>query len=234
MACGAHNMNMEQKWEAAAATSKNGAPVIFSDVLYDKIAYAAVGQAGVLNFFKVPIGAGATLYGVGPKTLADTNMDQAGILSAGEAFLADFLSFRFISGAKIMQDVVSAVAPVALASPAEDEDTFWRKSGGFFEFKYLSKRLASGDVFRAPPPVRMSFAAVASVISDVAAVTEQVEGSTAVPVGHLWQLLHPGVRFDASTKFSLTMGWNAAVPMPSGLAGVIVAEFNGSRMERSQ
>ncbi|MHB1430319.1 MAG: hypothetical protein ACYCVW_16670 [Rhodocyclaceae bacterium] len=230
-------MNQLQKWDASRATNRNGAPALFSDRLYDKQAYAAAGQAGAISFFKTPIGQGATLYGNGPKTYADTNMDQAGLLSAGEAFRADFLSFSFTSGIQSVVETVTAAALAAVPMAAQDEETFWFRSGAWFEFKVLSKVWARGQVHEAPPAVRMGIQAAATAFytqAAAAAASVQITATAVVPMGHLWEFLPPGIRLDANAKFSLTLNWNDAVAMPSNTAGIITAELHGDRMEVAQ
>lgn len=231
--------NSEAQWRDSAVTNKQSAPIIFRDTLYDKQSYAAVGQSGAMGFFAVPLHQGQSLYSPagGAKTYSDTNMDLAGQLSTGEAFRAEFMAFNFQSGLSAAVQSAAAAAPAVVALAAQDEETFWFSSGAFFELKLLSKVLARGLVHKACPPVRKSLnmaATVAFALAAAADETTQITGTVLVPVGHLWEFTDPGLRLDANSKFSLTLNWNKAFALPSGLPGIITAELVGERMEVSQ
>ena len=62
--------------------------------LYDTVTILAGGTTGPLTYFQVPLGAVGSSFtaAAGPKTLADTNMDLAGQLPAGQNF--SILGFR--------------------------------------------------------------------------------------------------------------------------------------------
>lgn len=74
--------------------------------LYDYQAYAAAGQSQ-LSFFQVPVGQSS-------KTLSDTNMTNAGILPANQAFLVESIEVQFFPTVP----AVAASNPSSFGAPA--------------------------------------------------------------------------------------------------------------------
>jgi len=207
-----------------------------ADQLYDHRTYAAAGQ-NQLSFFLVPQGDGQSIFaGAGtPKTYEDTNMESAGQMNRGEAFLVQAIALRFTSGVSIVQDDITAAAPVAVNSPANDEQTFW--NNGYLEFTVVNKVQTRLPISNFPPPTRLSMEAAFSSFYTQAAAgdgTIQTHAAHVVPVGQLFQPQAPGVTLEYGLKFKLTLNWSAAVAMPSNQDGRVQAMLIGRRLRIGQ
>lgn len=206
-------------------------PGVYAGVLYDYQAYPAAGTLQV-TFFAVPQGQGATIFGAGAKTYADTNMELASTLSTGSAFRIRAIEIYCRSGVNPITDVVTGVAPVAgIDDPANDMAAMY--SRGWLEFNVLGKTiLRDAPLAMFNPRTVMSLQFGGSVISDVAAQTERLKGSNMVPIGAPY-LITP-VTLTAQLKFNCQAKWNALVPTPSTVAGVIGCRLIGDSMLAAQ
>jgi len=225
--------DINREFNHGAAVDWNSKEAI-ADQLYDTRTYAAAGQTA-LSFFQVAEGDGASVFGAGPKTYEDTNMQTAGQMTRGEAFLVQAVALRFYSGVALVQDDITAAAPAALDSPANDEMEFWSK--GWLEFDVLNKNQVRLPLSNFPPPTRFNVQAAFSSFYTQAAAgdgTIQTQAAHVVPVGSLFQPQAPGITLEYGLKFKLTLNWSAATPMPSNQDARVQALLIGRRLRIGQ
>lgn len=170
----------------------NGKEAIYQP-LYDYLTYAAAGQAS-LQFFQTPIS--------GTKTIADTNMDQAGALPAGKEFLVQAIEVAFFPGA----DPATNTAPAASVFA---EDVYKFAKSGHLQFYVGSKPYldeAPIGVFGQSFGLE-GFAAMAD--SSTAGATGHTAINYAKLASNVYQITP--VKLTSQQNFRVTMDWAAAV-----------------------
>ncbi len=189
------------------AVTQPGTKEALSWELYDYQAYPAAGITGSQLFFQVPAGSSS-------KTYADTNMELAGQLSAGEDFLVQAIELDFQGGS-----AVSYYAGLYAAQNLLDCEAVGYS--GWVEFWIQSKRfLLDGPFHRFPCTTGLSlFAAVAS------------NGPTEVLIdyakfgGQRYVLGSPQM-INENAKFKVALNSGAATN--SGIAGTIGVRLVGT------
>jgi len=210
---------------------------VVADHLYDWQPYAAAGQTE-LAFFTEPVNSGTSTFdATQKKTYEDTNLEQAGQMPRGEAFLIEYVALRFVPGVDPVQETVAAAAAAVATNPAAND------SAAFWEQGYLDMRLANkpqvllGPLSNFPPPQRFDLHVGGTVSVNQAAAADaayQLEGSYLTPVGRLFKLQEPGLTLEYAINFKFSLKWSKAVPMPSATAGRVQAILIGTRMRAQQ
>jgi hypothetical protein len=192
--------------------------------LYDHLLYPTAGLVQ-LNFFAQPKGQGNTtaLGGTAatPKTIQDTNLELAGQLPSGKAFLMTSIEISFYAGS------VSTASTFTLASPAmfnataaaameaqlADVNSFYQ-SGSLQLFISSKIILEEAPLMRFPPKCGLRLQGSVSMA-----------GTNAQPAGFGFvegrsegrpYMLEPQVYVEPSTNFAVTLNFPAVVATPSG------------------
>jgi hypothetical protein len=167
--------------------------------LYDSIAYPSAG-ATQLVFFQSPEGQNG-------KTLADTNMTNAGMLPSPQAFLVTGLGFYFFPGE------VPSAGPAAAADSAfiNDVYTFWT-SNAWMSFSIGSKvYLQEAPLLKMPPENGLTgFAAFSN--ASTAAAAQAVSVGYATAAGTPYDL-NPPLLVPTTQNFKISLNWPTATPV---------------------
>lgn len=185
--------------------------------LYDTLAYAQAGQTQ-LSFFQLPKGQAG-------KTLADTNMTNAGSLPSPQSFLIETIELYFYpNGAP--GSFGAQVAPNFL----NDVYTFYKK-GGWLELFIGSKAyLDEAPLQKFPPRCGLSgFAAASDNTTTGAAMQTLVDYASAG--GPIYEL-DPPILLVPTQNFIVTLNWPALVPLVA--AGTVVCQLGGVLYRNSQ
>lgn len=174
--------------------------------IYDTVTYAAAGQTN-LTFFALPIGQGG-------KTKVDTNMTTAGSLPAPQNFLCTAIHLTFKPNASL----TPASQAASLEGASIVEDTYVFGTNGLLEVQVGSKvQLQDGPLGLFPPATLMEVN-----LSTTVAANAQGYGQWKGMVYDLTPILIPW-----GQNFSVTLNWNAAVALPSTLAGTVQCRMDG-------
>lgn len=182
--------------------------------------YAAAGQTS-LTFFQQPIGQAN-------KTLADTNMDQAGALPNPKQFLITSVEVLFWPAGSLV-----ARSGLTAANLDADflKDVYAVSKSGFLDLFIGSKSyLIDGPLGVFPPKNRLE--GWGSTNQTTAADTNGSEQSYASCVGALYEITP--IRLISQQNFSVTLRWPTAVPLPSAVAARIGVRLNGFLYRLSQ
>ena len=186
--------------------------------LYDFQVYAQAGQTQLL-FFQVPQGQSA-------KTKADTNMQLAGQLPAGQQFLIQSIEVYFFVGT-----VVPGVGPVANVIDSFANDVWAVAKGGWLELLVGSKNyLTEAPILRFPPKTRLDGWASENG-NTTAGAALYTRTSYAVPAGRPYPI-DPYILLESTQNFSVALQWPAAVSVTN--AGRIGAVLDGLLIRNSQ
>jgi hypothetical protein len=159
--------------------------------LYDSATYALAGTTSQYTFFQVPVGQSS-------KTLADTNMTNAGQLPSPQKFLLESIEIRmYPAGA------VSTTAAAAAALPNVNDINILGKAG-WLGLTIMSKTyLAEGPLDRFPP--RQGLAVGAAVAGTYAAGTFMaVDYARTVGQPHI---LKSPLLIEYSQNFAVTLNF---------------------------
>lgn len=180
-------------------------------------AYPAIGQLQ-LTFFQSPKGQGGV-------TARDTNFPGAGSIPAGQEFFADEIQIPFLPG-------VSPGTFGAAQAGTFVNDLWAVGRDGWLEFGISSKKIVQeGPLGNFPPDFRMAgFAAAAD--ASTAAVNLQTLVNYASWAGRPRRL--NSVLLEAQVNFDITLNWNAAIALPSGVAGRIGVALKGMLRRKLQ
>jgi hypothetical protein len=208
--------------------------------LYDHLLYPTAGQ-NQLNFFALPMGQGVTsaLGGVvgTTKTVADTNMDNAGMLPAGKSFLINSIEVPFYAGTvntantftPSVPSVFAAVAAAAVAGQVNDVATFYL-SGSLKLFIGSKTYLEEAPLMRFPPKTQLTLdAAVASN----SATTAELALASAKISGRPY-LVEPPIYLENNQNFVVQLNWPGVVATPSGFNGRVGVILDGYLYRNSQ
>lgn len=226
--------NQENTWRPGRPGS--GVKIV-THTLYDKALYAPEGQND-LRFFRVPIMAGKSLFRPdSSKLIADTNMDLAGSLPIGQAFLATSISFKFQSGLwREERDIPYARRHLI----DEDNEVFWHAGGASFQFFILCQLQAQGLVYRAQAPdlpcksrelgqIEKAALELMTVADNMLRNATQWRNRESV-----WDFPPPGLMIHTNVFFDVRLGWPKPVALPSGWSGIVTAELIGELMTVAQ
>lgn len=176
--------------------------------LYDFQAYAATGQTS-LTFFQTPVGQSS-------KTLANTNMQSAGMLPAPQQFLIQGVGVRYISG--LAANVIGASAA---NSALNDTNAILR--AGVFQLSISSKTYLTTFPL-SELPCRAYVAGAAALSDSTTAGAGQASKITlAWEIGDVFRpnplLLTPTMNFQAQII------WPTAVAIPSADASAQIGVY---------
>lgn len=187
----------------------------YQDILYDYTTYAAAGQAQ-LNFFQTPVGQSS-------KTNEDTNMTNAGMLPAPQAF--------FVTGIEVYFYPAPALAVFgaeAVAAALNDLQNF--ANHGFLQFTIGTKTIAQAPIMRFPPTCGLSVTAAAADASTVAGA-QQTRIAYGSMSGRPYDL-GAGVLIPSTQNFNVSLNWGT-VQAVSAQARVGI-NLNGIRFTLAQ
>lgn len=191
---------------------------VIRQTLYDFQVYAQAGQTS-LSFFQVPVGQAG-------KTKADTNMQLAGQLPAGQQFVVQSAEVYFFPGT-----IVPGVGPVANLIDGFTNDVWAVYKNGFVEFQVGSKLyLTEAPVGRFPPKTRLDGWSSENG-NTTAAAALYTRTSYAVFAGRPYPI-DPYILLESTQNFNVTLSWPTAVPITN--AGRIGVVLDGLLVRNSQ
>lgn len=190
--------------------------------LYDYVLYPTAGSAQPFIFFGVPQGQGLSSSSgnaANPKGLADTNMQNAGLLPKPQAFWCEGIEFDFQPGSSAaantyaIQIPAASVAAAAATVQAGENDVSNVLSGGVLTLTVSNKNYyQEGPLFRFPPAT--GFSLDTSVASNSATATALVKAKLKAE-GEPCRL-DPGLAIMETQAFQVTVQFPAAIATPSG------------------
>lgn len=198
---------------------------------YDWQTYALAGQLQ-LNFFTVPIGGGTTSApgATGAKTIADTNMDNAGLLGKGNEFYCTGIEVLFFPS--ILPDREA----VALANVGQFADDVWTvMRTGWLRFRIQDRDYAlDAPVGRFPPATRLAAVSTTQVVPAGAATATSTlyEQTYAAASGARYDIVP--VYIVSQQSFKVVLNWPAVVALPSGADGRIGVRLRGYLIRDAQ
>lgn len=174
--------------------------------LYDSLSYAAAGQLQ-LTLFTQPVGQGTTSApgATGTKTLADTNMNQAGILAKGNEFYMTGQEFMFFPGLDIGRGVIAFALTGDYANDVIDVG-----KSGFVTLQVGSNRqyIQDGPLMLFPPCARLAVAAAIGY-TNTAGTQSTSEIDYAVWAGEPYSVTP--IYIEATQGFQEVIQWPALV-----------------------
>lgn len=211
--------------------------------LYDRLNYSVAGVTGNLRFFQAQLGQGVTtaIAGAGGvKTLDDTNMELAGQLPAGRAFLATSIEIIIEPGSVTAANAWSPLDPAFLTNASAANISNVPALAGLNDLNRLGisgwlqfvigqgQYLTSSRLDSFPPK---------SYICPDAAVTGDgnlgfAGVALARAVGKPFYI-NPPILLMPSVNFVVTLNWNAAVALLVGNAR-ITCRLDGIEFRRAQ
>lgn len=199
--------------------------------LYDFNTYVAAGQLQI-NFFQVPQGGGTTSApgATGAKTIADTNMTNAGLLAKGNEFYCNGIEVLFFPG------ILPSREAVALANVGQFADDVWTvMRAGWLKFNIQQRPYAlDAPIGKFPPVTRLH----------VVTNTQLAPAGAATATSTLYEETYAaasGARYDivptyivSNQAFQLQLNWPAVVALPSGVDGRIGVRLRGYLIRDAQ
>ena len=163
---------------------------------YDFQTYLQAGQTSML-FFQVP-------QGQSSKTKADTNMQLAGQLPAGQQFLVQSIEV------KLYPSALPSTGPIADAVESLVNDMWNVGKSGWLEFNVGSKNyLTEAPLDRFPPKTRLDgWAALTSTLTAGAATQSKI--SYATFAGRPYPI-DPYILLESTQNFAVQLNWPVAV-----------------------
>ena len=225
---------MNQSYLNAHKVGTQGKDVIWQP-LRDAIIYPSAGQAS-FRFFATPIGDGTSAaLGAGAsvsKTEYDTNIDLSGILGEGNEFYQIGLEFLFLPGigpSSTTPGLLPGQGTVATANiGAFVNDVYTVGAAGLVTEKIGTNReyIQDGPLNVFPSATRLAVnAAVAAIAPTTQATQESYQINYACWSGEPYTIVP--IYLGSTQKFSLAVGFAAAVPTPSGVPAVLIARARG-------
>lgn len=196
--------------------------------LYDSAAYVSATTTQIA-FFSLPIGQGTTSApgGAGPKTEADTNLTNAGLLPKGNKFYCTGIEFQIFPG------VSPGRGGVADATAGQfTNDMYVLSKSAWARFRIQNRDyIIDGPLINFPPVSRLSgFAAAATNLTTGAATYSEIEYASIA--GAPYNIV-PTYILD-NQYFSLTVFWPAAITLPSTTNPRIFARLRGRLIRDAQ
>ena len=196
--------------------------------LYDSASYAVAGQTQI-TFFSLPIGQGTTTApgAVGPKTEADTNLSNAGLLPKGNRFYATGLEFQFYPGS-----LPGRGAAADNTVGFNWNDVYTVAKSGWVRFRIQNRDyVLDGPLLNFPPVTRLAgVASITSTLTAGAATLDQVD--YAAFAGMPYNIVP--VFIEANQAFTVQVFWPAAVALPSAVIGRIFVRLRGRLIRDAQ
>lgn len=213
------------------STVPNVADSIFSP-LYDYQEYPAAGLLG-FTFFALPQGQGTTsaLGATGVKTLADTNMQAAGVLPRGNRFLVKGIELEFWPGST--PGLRLAAAPTDAQFARNWDDAYNVLRSGSLTFNVQNRVYAQDSpLMKFPTQTRLTGVATYNQNDTTAATVGfgQIEYATSCGAGYN---IVP-VYLESTQFFNVTVNFPALVPTPSTVAGRIGVRLVGNLVRDAQ
>ncbi len=207
--------------------------------LYDYQVYATAG-ATALTFFSTPIGQGLSAApgnAGNVKTIADTNMQLAGQLPAGQNFCIETVEVHFEPGAVSTANTFTMVSPIAFAAAASAATVFAAVSdvaaiyrSGTLILSVGSKNyLQESPLGRFPPQAHLS---VQGAVASTSATVGQTAVTLARMEGRPYHIIP--IRLVNGQNFACSLTWPVAVATPSAFNGRIGVVFDGYLYRNSQ
>lgn len=191
--------------------------------LYDFQTYSASGQTS-LSFFQVPIGQSS-------KTIADTNMTNAGVLPTPKSFLIQSIEILFFPG------VLPGTTVTTVAETEFTNDVYTvGKSGSLDLFIGSKSYLTEAPLGRFPAKSRLHTDAAYAINTHQATAADaeyQVSLDYACFAGRPY-FLDPEILLQPNQNFSVSLNWPSVVALPSGQAGRIGVVLDGILYRESQ
>lgn len=189
--------------------------------LYDYQTYTASTGHTQLTFFSNPIGQGTTSHpgSTGPKTRADTNLTNAGLLPNPQRFYCVSVEIDFWPGSAV--NASGAIATNGL----NWQDVNAVAKSGYLEFRIGSKDyVVDGPVGKFPPTTRLAgAAALADATTAASALHSQIDYATMAgqpyEISPFW--------IPSNQNFSVSVNWPNAVTLPSTVNARIGVRLNG-------
>lgn len=208
--------------------NRAGEQEVVRQSLYDTLTYDAAGQTS-LQFFQQPRGQGG-------KTIADTNMDQAGNLPNPKSFLIESIELYLLPDDALV--TVNNAAAVDAVAPTFANDVYTVfKSGSLDLFIGSKSYLQEAPLGVFPPKARLeadfgfALQTKQAVAADDAA---QVSGNYASWSGRPYFLKPASILIPPTQNFAVTLTWPAAVALSSANNARIVCKLDGYLYRLSQ
>lgn len=197
--------------------NRPGSQEVIKQPLYDYQTYASAGQTS-LTFFQIP-------QGQNNKTLADTNMEQAGALPQPKQFLIKAIEIHFASG----------VTPGSFGAQAASNyinDVEAVAHSGHVQLFIGSKPYLDEAPIGVFPTSWRLYAEASMSDSSTAGANQQGRVDYAKSVGPVYEL--PPLLIPSQQNFRVTLTWPTAVALPSGVNGRIGVRLLGDLYRLSQ
>lgn len=180
--------------------------------LFDYATYANAGQTS-LSFFQSPVGAAG-------KTFADTNMDLAGQIPAGQSFIVTAIGVDFFP---------SQSPEATIANNKHTADVYAVMKSGILEFKIGSKLYKNeGPLERFPCKNRLAgFSSAATTVAATNIVVDYAKSA-----GQIHEIVP--VKLTSNQNFVVTLKWPSVVALPSAADGRIGVHLYGSLFRNVQ
>lgn len=196
--------------------------------LYDSSTYTSATTTQIA-FFSLPIGQGTTSApgGAGPKTEADTNLTNAGLLPKGNKFYCTGIDFQLFPGVNPGRGGVADNTAGFFVN-----DIYALTKSAWCRFRIQNRDyIIDGPLINFPPVSRLSgFAAAATNLTTGAATYSEV--GYAQHAGSPYNIV-PVYILD-NQYFSLTLFWPAAITLPSTTNPRIFARLRGRLIRDAQ
>jgi hypothetical protein len=171
------------------------------------------------------------------KTIADTNMDNAGMLPAGKSFLITSIEVPFYAGTvntantftQAVPSVFAAVAAAAVMGQVNDVATFYM-SGSLKLFIGSKTYLEEAPILRFPPKTQLT---LDGSVSSNSATTSEVALASAKISGRPY-MVEPPIYLENNQNFVVQLNWPGAVATPSGFNGRVGVILDGYLYRNSQ
>lgn len=218
------------------AVTQIGEIEVIKQTLYDTLIYATAG-ATALRFFQNPVGQGLSAApgnANNAKTLADTNMTQAGTLPSPQGFFVSSIEVDFQPGSVNTANTFtpqtrasSAAAPAAatgIVQVGAVNDVSSVLGAGFLQFNVGSKNyLTEAGLLRFPPKARFELDAAFAGNS----ATTANFGAANLKAGGRPYMLNPGIAIMTSQNFEVIVNYPVVVATPSGFNGAMRVILDG-------
>lgn len=197
--------------------------------LYDYTTYAAAGQLN-LTFFALQKGQGATSHpgGAGPKTIADTNMQQSGSLPAGNWFYCMGIEVEFWPGSTT--GFTGAVTAAVLAQQWGDCYDFSRS--GSLTFAIQNRNYVQDAPLGKFPTQTGLYATAANSDSTTAGAGQFRQVSYARLDGAAYNIIPTYI--VPTQAFVVTMDWPNVIALVSTVAARVGVRLVGNLIRSAQ
>ncbi len=204
---------------AANAVGISGKIELIWQPLYDWNIYPTAGIAN-LPFFQNPQGTGFSAQPVAaatPKTAADTNLTQTGLLPAPQSFWVDGIEVQVDPGSTATANLFgnplpsqfNATAAAAVTGPTNDHNAIVRS--GLLTFSIMQKNYyQEGPLYRFPPRTAVK---VSGGVSLAGTNAQPGEKDVLQPyVEGIGVRFDPGYGIATTCNFAVLLSWPALVP----------------------